>query len=216
MPATIGTLPREVNPALQEGVAQARPGNMVMRRLTASAIGEAVAACWPRSIGRLRDAGYERESRVQGVPVGKVRVMRDEVNEPLGFPLRPTAHPAERRSRAAVLPLAVAGLALAVSGLSLAFRVAPMVREPVVVGSAAAALPAPAPVAQSPAKPAAPPQTVANPPLESPVASADPVDAASGVKVARKAVISAAAPLIIDVQQALAEAKLRAALEARR
>src|SRR5271166_1616042 len=144
----------------------------------------------------------ERESRVQGAAVGKVRVMRDEVNEPLGFPLRPIAHPAERRSRGAVLPLAVAGLALAVSGLSLAFRVARMVREPVAVARAAAALPAqtPAPVAQSPAKPAAPPQTVANPPLESPVALADPVEAASSVKVVRKAVIGAAAPLIIDVQ----------------
>jgi len=145
--------------------------------------------------------------------------MRDEVNEPLGFPLRPIAHPAERRSRGAVLPLAVAGLALAVSGLSLAFRVAPLVREPVGVASAAAALPAqtPAPVAQSPAKPAAPPQTdPANPPSAPPVALADPVDAASGVKVARKAVIGAAAPLIIDVQRALAEAKLKAALEARR
>jgi len=145
--------------------------------------------------------------------------MRDEVNEPLGFPLRPIAHPAERRSRGAVLPLAVAGLALAVSGLSLAFRVAPLVREPVAVASAAAALPAqtPAPVAQSPAKPAAPPQTdPANPPSAPPVALADPVEAASSVKVARKAVNGPAAPLIIDVQQALAEAKLKAALEARR
>ena len=144
--------------------------------------------------------------------------MRDEVNEPLGFPLRPIALPAERRSRGAVLPVALAGLALAVSGLSLAFRVTPMVREPVAVAKAVAALPAqtPAPVAQSPAKPPAPPQTDPNPPLEPPVASADPVDAASVVKVPRKAVVGAAAPLIIDVQQALAEAKLRAALEARR
>ncbi len=145
--------------------------------------------------------------------------MRDEVNEPLGFPLRPIAHPAERRSRGAVLPVATAGLALAVSGLSLALRVAPMIRAPVAVASAVAASPAQtpaAPVAQPPAKPAAPPQTdpAANPPLEPPIALADPVDAASGVKVARKAVIGA--PLIIDVQQALAEAKLRAALEARR
>lgn len=162
----------------------------------------------------------ERGIRVQGAAVGKVRVMRDEVNEPLGFPLRPIAHPAERRSRGAVLPVAAAGLALAVSGLSLALRVAPMIRAPVAVASAVAASPAqtPAPVAQPPAKPAAPAQTdpAANPPLERPIASADPVEAASGVKVARKAVIGAAAPLIIDVQQALAEAKLRAALEARR
>lgn len=93
-----------------------------------------------------------------------------------------------------------------------------MVREPVAVARAEAALPAqtPAPVAQSPAKPAAPPQTdPANPPSAPPIALADPVEAASGVKVARKAV-NGAAPLIIDVQQALAEAKLRAALEARR
>src|SRR5271166_219731 len=162
----------------------------------------------------------ERGRRVQGAAVGKVRVMRDEVNEPLGFPLRPIAHPAERRSRGAVLPVAAAGLALAVSGLSLALRVAPMIRAPVAVASAVAASPAqtPAPVAQPPAKPATPPQTdpAANPPLEPPIALADPVDAASGVKVARKAVIGAAAPLIIDVQQALAEAKLKAALEARR
>lgn len=143
--------------------------------------------------------------------------MDDELYQPLGFPPRPKTRSAEARPRGARFSVAIAILALAVSSLSLVRREAQ----------------APFATAKAPKQSVVPSDTVARPPIDSeqtlgssdvvqppppppsPIATAAQAEAASGVKIAPKTVPGAPVPLIIDVQHALAEAKLRAALDAR-
>ena len=142
--------------------------------------------------------------------------MRDEVYEPLGFPLNRTLA-VDGRPRRMSVAFAVAVLALVVSSLSLAVRLTPM-RERVAAGKA--------PAASAPRSPA-PSETVAEPPVKpetaeplahsaaappsSPTTAPNQVEAAS-VRVTSRTVPGAPVPLIINVQEALAKAKLKAAL----
>ncbi len=142
--------------------------------------------------------------------------MRDEVNEPLGLaPSRP-ARSTDERPRGMSLAVAAASLALVVSVAGFARRDAQRPDGPVAADKAKAET-ATAKLETTTAPPGAPPAPSTDlaelPPLP-PIASADRVEQASGVKVTRKGGAGAPAALIIDVQQALAQAKLRAALDA--
>lgn len=125
--------------------------------------------------------------------------MWDELNEPLGF----GALAAPTAGRARVSGLAVAGaaaVALVIGLLTLAERDAPLGGEPFAVAKVEVL-----PAQPKPAQPKAAPPDVSAAARESvapPVASAEQVEAASGVKVTR----GGAAPkaLIIDVARALA------------
>ena len=70
---------------------------------------------------------------------------------------------------------------------------------------------APAAPVRAEAPPPSPASASADNAAPPPVATADQVEAASGVKVTRQGGATAPAPLIIDVQQALAAAKAKAA-----
>lgn len=123
--------------------------------------------------------------------------MLDELDEPLGFISGAVAAPPVGRIR--VTGRAVAGaaaVALAVVLIALARRDAPPGGEPFAVAKVE--------VLPAPPKPAAPDVSAgARQPVAPPVASAEQVEAASGVKVTRA---SGGPPkaLIIDVPRALA------------
>lgn len=133
--------------------------------------------------------------------------MRDEVYELLGFAPIPTARPANGRLRKTGFAAGVAALTLVVSVVATARRDAPPLGGPV-----AAAAPE---AAARPAEPTVPSAKVVEAPPLPPIASAGQVEAASGVKVTRTGETAPPAALIIDVQQALAHAKLKAALDAK-
>jgi uncharacterized protein len=136
--------------------------------------------------------------------------VRDELNEPLGLAPNPAASHGGRW-RANVLAGA-AGLAAALALFGLARREAPVGGE-----SFAAAKVEAAKVEIAPPPIAAPapsiPASTADPALP-PIASADQVEAASGVKVTRSGGSGAPSALIIDVPQALG-LKLEAAPDRR-
>jgi hypothetical protein len=132
--------------------------------------------------------------------------LRDEVYEPLGLAPSPTARGAAGRLRGKGFPVAIAALAFVAGVVAPARRDAPPQGEPV-----AAAKPETARTAQPPPAPFA--DVGGLPPLSG-IASADQVEQASGVKVTRKGGAGPPAALIIDVQRALALAKLKAALDA--
>ena len=132
--------------------------------------------------------------------------LRDEVYEPLGLAPIPTARPAGGRLRETGVVVGVAVLAFVVGVVAPARRETPPRGEPV-----AAAAPEAAARRTEPPAPSA--QVAEAPPLP-PIASAGQVEAASGVKVTRKGDAGPPAGLIIDVQQALALAKLKAAVDA--
>jgi hypothetical protein len=133
--------------------------------------------------------------------------LRDEVYEPLGLAPSPTARGAAGRLRGKGFPVAIAALAFVAGVVAPARRDAPLQGEPV-----AAAKPQTA--AQPAESPPAPSANVGGLPPLSGIASADQVEQASGVKVTRKGGAGPPAALIIDVQRALALAKLKAALDA--
>jgi hypothetical protein len=121
----------------------------------------------------------------------------DELNEPLGFVSGAAAAPPVGRIRVTWCAGAgVAAIALAIGLLALARRDAPLGGEPFAVAKVE--------VLPAPAKPAAPDvPSSAHEATAPPIASAEEVEAASGVKVTRA---SGGPPkaLIIDVARALA------------
>jgi hypothetical protein len=123
--------------------------------------------------------------------------MRDEVNEPLGLASGPTAVSAGRGSRE--LKRAVVGAAVfaaAIGFFANARHELPSDRE-----SFAAATVETSPAPAAPPPPGAP-DAAADPILPA-IASADQVEAASGVKVTRSGGAGAPGAIIIDVPQAL-------------
>jgi hypothetical protein len=131
--------------------------------------------------------------------------LRDEVNEPLG--LLPSS---EQRLTAGmgrmILPVAApAVVAVAMAAFTFASHDAPSRAE-----SLAAKTEAPPAAARAEPPPPRGPGAV-DKPAAPPIATADQIEAASGVKVTRPGGPAAPIPLIIDVQQALAAAKAKAA-----
>ena len=130
--------------------------------------------------------------------------MRDEVNEPLGLAIGGV--PGGESGRGLWRALAAAAvLAAAIGFLANARREAGLTREPIAAAKVeiASAAPAPAPPAEAAAD--------AGPPG---IASADQVEAASGVKVTRSGGAEAPRGVIIDVAQAFG-ASLEAAPDER-
>jgi hypothetical protein len=128
----------------------------------------------------------------------------DEVNEPLGLLSDPDPRPVAKTGWTLAIA-APAAVALAMAAFTVGRHDAAPRGE-----SFAARTDAPtAPVRANP--PPAPASVGVDKPPLPPIATADQVEAASGVKVTRPDGASAPIPLIIDVQQALAAAKLKAA-----
>jgi uncharacterized protein len=123
--------------------------------------------------------------------------VRDEWNEPLGLAASPAAaSPGGQGRRMKSFVAGAAGLAAALGLLALVHRNTPPRGEPI-----AAAKVDIAPASKAPAPTEAP---VATPDaILPPIASADQVEAASGVKVTRSGGGAPPGALIIDVQQAL-------------
>jgi hypothetical protein len=128
----------------------------------------------------------------------------DELDEPLGFVSGAIAAPPVGRIR--VTGRAVAGVltaAVAIGLLGLARRDAPLAGEPFAVAKVEV-LPAPLKPA-APPKPAAPAVSASShEAVAPPIASAEQVEAASGVKVTRASGGAPPTALIIDVPRALA------------
>ncbi len=130
--------------------------------------------------------------------------LRDEVYEPLGF-LQPEPRPAARPGWR-ITPFAAPAVVAAAMAV---FTLGERGEQPRVAPLAASAEVQPA---QAPAEMAPPPKSAAvDNPTPAPAPTADQIEAASGVKVTRGGGASAPAPLIIDVQQALAAMKAKAA-----
>jgi hypothetical protein len=131
-------------------------------------------------------------------------IMHDEVNEPLGFVLAPapTAHPA-RQGRFAVFAMIPIVLAVAIGAFAFGRHGANMPGEPVVTATD----PRPAP---GRAEPAPSPSPTPGPKVQPLSASADQTEAASVVNLSRRGAADSPAPLIIDVQAALAARKATA------
>ncbi len=131
--------------------------------------------------------------------------MRDELNEPLGLVSgAATAPPAGRWRAAGRTVLAAAALAAAIGLVTLARRDSPLDGEPYAVAKVE--------VAPAPSVPAAPDVTASV--HEAAIASADQVEAASGVKVTRPGGGGPPNARIIDVERALAD-RLNAAPDPR-
>jgi hypothetical protein len=122
----------------------------------------------------------------------------DELDEPLGFISGAIAAPPVGRIRVtgrAVAGLLTAGLAIGLFGL--ARRDAPLAGEPFAVAKVE--------VLPAPPKPAAPAVSArSHEAVAPPIASAEQVEAASGVKVTRASGGGPPTALIIDVPRALA------------
>ena len=131
--------------------------------------------------------------------------LRDEVNEPLGLLPGLGPRPVARKGWI-ILPLAApAAVAVAMAAFTFGRHDA----EPRGEWLAARTV---APAAPLRAEPTPTPSSAGvDTPALPPIATADQVEAASGVKVTRGGGASAPAALIIDVQQALAAAKAKAA-----
>jgi hypothetical protein len=122
----------------------------------------------------------------------------DELNEPLGFISGALAAPPLGRMRVSWRAVAGAGAVAAAIGLfALARRDAPLGGEPFAVAKVE--------VLPAPPKPTAPDtSTGAHEAIAPPIASAEQVEAASGVKVTRASGGGPPDALIIDVPRALA------------
>ena len=132
--------------------------------------------------------------------------LRDEVNEPLGLLPGPDQRAGVTMGWT-ILPIAAPVLvAVAMAAFTFGRHDAqPRGRSFMARTEAATAAPLRAKPPPSPASASA--DNAALPPA----ATADQIEAASGVKVTRQGGATAPAPLIIDVQQALAAAKAKAA-----
>ena len=131
---------------------------------------------------------------------------RDEVNEPLGLLPGPDAR-AIARTRWAILPVAAPAIvAVAMAAFTFGHHKALQRGEAIAARTEA---PPPAPVQVESPQPTG--SVVADKAAPPPIATADRVEAASGVKVGRTGAAAAPIPLIIDVQQALADQKAKAA-----
>ena len=131
--------------------------------------------------------------------------LRDEVYEPLGLLPGPNPRPVARSGWTILAVAAPAAVAVAMIAFTFGRHDAPSRGQ--WLAMRAEAPPAPARAELSPAPRSA---GVDNPALP-PIATADQIEAASGVKVTRQGGASAPVPLIINVQQALAAAKAKAA-----
>ena len=130
--------------------------------------------------------------------------LRDEVNEPLGLLPGPDRR-AVARTGWKMLPLAApAAVAIAMAAFTFGLRGA----QPRGDWFAARTEAPPAPVR---AEPPSPGSAGVDSPARPPISTADQNEAASSVKDTRQGDASAPIPLIIDVQQALAAAKAKAA-----
>ena len=124
----------------------------------------------------------------------------DEVNAPLGFPI-PAPLPRRSVPRLAWLPLAAsAAVALGFSASSLDRR-EPAPRVEIALAAKARPEPAPAPAAPPPAHPSSEAKPA---PALPPIASAEQVNAASGVKITRNGANLPPGGVLINVQQAIA------------
>lgn len=135
--------------------------------------------------------------------------LRDEVNEPLGLLPGPEQRPAAGTGWKMLPLVAPALVAVAMAAFTLGRHDAASR-----AGSLAARTETRA-AARSEPTPSREPVAVDKPALP-PIATADQVETASGVKVARPGGAAAPIPLIIDVQQALAAVKAKAAPDAQR
>lgn len=134
--------------------------------------------------------------------------LRDEVNEPLGLLPGPDQRPAAGATWKMLPLVAPALVAVAMAAFTLGRHDAASH-----AGSLAARTETPGPAHSEPTPSQEP--VVVDKPVPPPIATADQVEAASGVKVARPGGAAAPIPLIIDVQQTLAAAK-KAARDAQR
>ncbi len=128
-------------------------------------------------------------------------LLRDEVNEPL-LP-GPDERPVAGRGWKFLPVAAPAVVALAMAAFTFARHDAPPRAD-----SLAARTEAPPATARADQPPAQGSGALDNP---APIATADQVEAASGVKITRQGGAALPIPLIIDVQQALAAQKAKAA-----
>ena len=136
--------------------------------------------------------------------------LRDEVNEPLGFLPAPEQRPVAGTGWKMLALVAPALVAVAMAAFTIGRYDARPPAEWLATRSEAP---------PAPARAAAPPSqepVAADRPAQPPIAAADQLQTASGVKVTQQGGGAAPVPLIIDVQQALAAARARAALGAQR
>src|ERR1700728_586323 len=164
----------------------------------------------PPQTSRRRSIAHG-EADSSGFQTGERRIsgaVRDELNEPLGLVSGAAAAPPAGRSRAAGRAvLAAAALAAAIGLVTLARRDSPLDGEPYAVAKVE--------VAPAPSRPAAPDVTASvHEAAAPPIASADQVEAASGVKVTRPGGGGPPNARIIDVERALAD-RLNAAPDPR-
>jgi hypothetical protein len=135
--------------------------------------------------------------------------LRDEVNEPLGFLPGPEQRPVGGTGWK-MLPLVVPALvAVAMAAFTFGRYDAPSRAEWLAARTEAP----PAPARPQPASPQEP--IAVDKPAQPPIATADQLQTASGARVTQQGG-GAPVPLIIDVQQALAAARARAASDAQR
>lgn len=130
--------------------------------------------------------------------------LRDEVNEPLGLLPGPDQRAVARTGWKMRLLAAPAAVAVAMAAFTFGLRDA----KPRGDWFAARTEAPPSPVR---AEPPSPGSTGVENPAPPPISAADQNEAVSRVKVTRQGDASAPIPLIIDVQQALAAAKAKAA-----
>jgi polysaccharide deacetylase 2 family uncharacterized protein YibQ len=184
-------------------------GSLIMRSL--DAFGELSEAPRARSIREHPPkCGVHLADSLRSIVLGEVirglnpgergtsAAVRDEMDEPLGVAAGSTAAPPARRWRVRAL-VGIAVLAAAIGLIALARRDAPPGGEPFAVAKVEV-VPAPAPHEPAPPEASKSAHDAAAPPS----ASADQVEAASGVKVTRGGGGGAPHALIIDVPQALA------------
>ncbi len=131
--------------------------------------------------------------------------MRDELYEPLGLGAGPALSSPARPARAGMALAAAAAVLAALGAHALIGREAPFGGEPFAIAKVEVAPDPPPAAAAAPAAPAAVNSSAASMERPAPaIASADQVEAASGVKVTRVGGGSAPGAVIIDVARALA------------
>ncbi len=136
------------------------------------------------------------------LPVQRISALYDEVNEPLGLWLGPQPRPVERRGW--TIPVLAAPVLVAAAMAAYTFS-----RQDFRAGAGRLAMEAPAPP-PAPVRAAAPSTPRAAAPADPPVAAVDPVEDSRSAKGTANGA-GAPVPLIIDVQQALAAQRAKAA-----